>query len=110
MIGRKINVVLPKYDNPATPASMLSTFFIDKINTIRAEFPLLESSLPPHSFTNKNMDSIMPKCTTAVDHFDVITKPELVKVISGMHKTTGSLDPFPPKLLMDHQKAIPSKQ
>ena len=43
MIGRKKNVVLPKYDDPATLASMLNTFFIDKINTIRAEFPLLEA-------------------------------------------------------------------
>ena len=31
MIGRKRNdVVLPKYDDPATLASMLNTFFIDK--------------------------------------------------------------------------------
>ena len=41
MIGRKRKVVLPKYDDPATLASMLNTFFIDKMNTIRAEFPLL---------------------------------------------------------------------
>ena len=61
MIGRKRKFILPKYDDPATLASMLKTFFIDKINTIRAEFPLLESNLPPYSFTS--MDSIMPECT-----------------------------------------------
>ena len=73
MIGRKRNGVLPKYDDPATLASMLNTFFIDKINKIQAEFPLLESNLPPYSFTS--MDSIMPECTAVLDHFDVITKP-----------------------------------
>ena len=104
MIGRNRNVVLPKYDDPATLASMLNTFFIDKINKIRAEFPLLESNLPSYSFTS--MDSIMLECTAVLDYFDVITKPELVKVISGMHKTTCGSDPFPTKLLMDHQEAI----
>ena len=104
MIGRKKNVVLPKYDDPATLASMLNTFFIDKINTISAEFPLLESNLPSYSFTS--MDSIMPECTAVLDHFDVISKPELVKIISCMHKTTCSSDPFPTKLLMDHLEAI----
>ena len=83
---------------------MLNTFFIDKINTIRAEFSLLESNLPPYSFTS--MDSVMPECTAVFDYFDVITKPELVKVITGMHKTTCGSDPFPTKLLMDHQEAI----
>ena len=104
MIGRKRNVVLPKYNDPATLASMLNTLFIDKINKIRAEFLLLVSNLPPYSFIS--MDSIMPECTAVLDHFDVITKPELVKVISGMHKTTCSSDPFPTKLLMNHQEAI----
>ena len=104
MIGRKKNVVLPKYDDPATLASMLNTFFIDKINTIRAKFPLLESNLPSYSFTS--MDSIMPECTAVLDHFEVISKPELVKISSCMHKTTCSSDPFPTKLLMDHLEAI----
>ena len=52
------------------------------------------------------MDSITPECTAVLDHFDVITKPELVKGISVMHKITCSSDPFPTKLLMDHQEAI----
>ena len=45
MIGRKRNFVLSKYDDPATLASMLNTFFIDKISTIMAEFPLVQSNL-----------------------------------------------------------------
>ena len=79
MIGRKRNVELPKYDDPATLASMLNTFIIEKINSIRAEFLLLESNLPPCSITS--MDSIMPEGTAVLDHFDAITKPELVQII-----------------------------
>ena len=37
---------------------------------------------------------------------EVISKPELVKIISCMHKTTCSSDAFPTKLLMDHLEAI----
>ena len=48
----------------------------------------------------------MPECTAVLDHFDAITNPELVKIISCMHKTTCSSDPFPTKLLMDHLEAI----
>ena len=83
---------------------MLNTFFIDKTNTIRAEFPLLESKLPPYSFTS--MDSIMLECTTVLAHFEVISKLELVKIVLCIHKTTCSSDPFPTKLLMDHLEAI----
>ena len=35
----------------------MNTFFIDKIDNIRAEFPLLEANLPSYSFLS--MDSIM---------------------------------------------------
>ena len=69
-----------------------------------AEFSLLESNLPSYSFTS--MDSIMPECTAVLDHFEVISKAELVKIISCVHKTTCSSDPFPTKLLMDHLEAI----
>ena len=52
------------------------------------------------------MDSIMLECTAVLDHFEVICKPELVKIILCMHKTICSSDPFPTKLLMDHLEAI----
>ena len=68
------------------PLCSIYTFIIDKIFSIRAEFKLLESNIPSYSFTS--MDSIMPECTTVLDHFDAITKPELVKIISSMHTTT----------------------
>ena len=56
-------------------ASVMNNFFIDKIDNIRAEFPLLEVNLPCYSFLS--MDSIMPICTTTLYQFDRVTDAEL---------------------------------
>ena len=85
-------------------ASVMNNVFIDKIDNIRAEFPLLEANLPCYSFLS--MDSTMPICTTTLYHFDRVTNPELLKLISGMNNTTCSSDPFPTILLMSHLYAI----
>ena len=104
LLGRNKHTTLPKYDSPLTMASVMNNFFIDKIDNIRAEFPLLEANLPCYSFLS--MDSIMPICTTTLYHFDRVTDPELLKIISGMNNTTCSSDPFPTRLLMSHLHAI----
>ena len=77
LLGRNKQTTLPKYDSPLTMASVMNNLFIDKIDNIRAEFPLLEVNLPCYSFLS--MDSIMPTCSS---------------------------DPFPTRLLMSHQHAI----
>ena len=76
LLGRNKHTTLPKYDSPLTMASVMNNFFIDKIDSIRAEFPLLEANLPCYSFLS--MDSIMPICTTTLYHFDRVTDPELI--------------------------------
>ena len=90
LLGRNKHITLPTYDSPLTIASVMNNFFSDKIDNIRAEFPC-------YSFLS--MDSIMPICTTTLYHFDRVTDPELVKIISGMNNTTYSSDPFPTRLL-----------
>ena len=85
-------------------ASVMNNVFIDKIDNIRAEFPLLEANLPSYSFIS--MDSIMSMCPTSLYHFDPVTDTVLFKIISCMHKTTCSSDPFPTRLLMSHIHAI----
>ena len=50
----------------------------DKIDNIRAEFPLLEANLPCYSFLS--MDSIMPICTITLYHLYRVTDPELFLV------------------------------
>ena len=44
----------------------------------------------------------MSMCPTGLYHFDTVTDTELLKIISCMHKTTCSSDPFPTRLLMSH--------
>ena len=104
LLGRNKEATLPKYDSPLTMAPVMNTFFIDKIDNIRAEFPLLEANLPSYSFLS--MDSIMSMCPTGLYHFDPVTDTELFKIISCMHKTTCSSDPFPTRLLMSYIHAI----
>ena len=74
-------------------ASVMNNFFIDKIDNIRAEFPLLEANLLCYSFLS--MDSIMPIYTTTLYHFDWVTDPEPLTIISGMNKPLVVLIHFP---------------
>ena len=74
------------------------------MDNIRAEFPLLEANVPSYSFLS--IDYIIPRCTTSLYHYDRVTDTELVKIISGMNKTTFSSDPFPIRLLMSQVHAM----
>ena len=72
---RQYDASLPSLLDKHAPSKRMNNFFIDKIDNIRAEFPLLEANLPCYSFLS--MDSIMPICTTTLYHFDRVTDPEL---------------------------------
>ena len=104
LLGRKKQQVLPEYTCSFSLATMINTFFVEKIDSIRAEFPLLEPTLQPYSFTD--IDSIMSNCDIIFDHFEQLTRDDLMKIISVMNKTTCVSDPFPTKLLMSHLPAI----
>ena len=104
LLGRKKQQVLPEYSCALSLASMINTFFLDKISLIRADFPLLEPTLKHYSFDS--IDSILPHCTTIFDHFVPLTSVELLKIISVMNKTTCVSDPFPTKLLISHVSSI----
>ena len=43
LLGSKKNTVLPEYTSSFTLAFTINMFFIDKMNTIKMEFPLLEA-------------------------------------------------------------------
>ena len=100
----KKQTVLPEYYDPLSLASGFNQFFGDKIDMIRAEFPLLEKSLPLYTFGT--MDSILPACTAILENFTLVTKKELSKIISCMNKTMCASDPFPTRLLMSHLSHI----
>ena len=94
------SMVLPEYTSSFTLASTINMFFIDKINTIKMEFPLLDACLPVYSFVD--IDIIMPACTAVFDTFHPLSCDVLSSLISKLNKTTCVLDPFPTKLLMSH--------
>ena len=48
----------------------------------------------------------MPNCDNIFDHFEKLTRDDLMKIISVTNKTTCVSDPFPTKLLMSHLPAI----
>ena len=75
LLGRNKEATLPKYDSPLNMAFVMNIFFIDKIDNIRAEFPLLEANLPTYSFLS--VDSIMSMCPTSLYHFEPVTDTEL---------------------------------
>ena len=100
LLGSKKNTVLPEYTSSFTLASTINMFFIDKINTIKMEFHLLEACLPVYSFGD--IDIIMPACMAVFDTFHPLSCDVLSSLISKLNKTTCVLDPFPTKLLMSH--------
>ena len=102
LLGSKKNTVLPEYTSSFTLASTINMFFIDKISTIKMEFPLLEACLPMYSFVD--IDIIMPACTAVFDTFHPLSCDVLSSLISKLNKTM--LDPFPTKLLMSHLSSI----
>ena len=71
--------------------------FIDKISTIKMEFPLIYYV---------DIDIIMSACTAVFDTFHPLSCDVLSSLISKMNKTTCVLDPFPTKLLMSHLSYI----
>ena len=91
-LGCQKKLVLPDYSDPITLASTFNMYFIDKIVNIRAEFPLLESSLRPYSFGS--MDPIMATCANLIDRFTMITSEELIKIGSPLPQLYKNLKKF----------------
>ena len=68
LFGRKKITVLPEYTSSFTLASSINMFFIEKIQKIKVEFPLLAACLPAYSFVD--IDTIMSVCTAVLTHFN----------------------------------------
>ena len=93
LLGRNKEATLPKYNSPLSMVSVMNTFFIDKIDNIRAEFPLLEANLPSYSFLS--LDSIRSRCPTGLYHVEPVTDTELLKIILVCIKPLVVLIHFP---------------
>ena len=104
LLGRKKHQVLLEYSCALSLASVINTFFLDKISMIRADLHFLEPTLKPCSFYS--IDSILPHCTASFGYFVSLTIFELLKIISIMKKTTCVSDPFPTNMLISHSSSI----
>ena len=98
LFSSKKITVLPEYTSSFTLASSINMFFIEKIQNIKMEFPLLEACLPAYSCVD--IDTIMPVCTAVFDTFQPLSCDVLASIINKLNRTTCGLDPFPTKLLM----------
>ena len=70
ILYKKITV-LPENTSSFTMASSINMFFIEIINMIKMEFPLLKACLSAYSFVD--MDMIMSVCTTVFDTFQPLS-------------------------------------
>ena len=103
LLGNKKITVLPEYTSSYF-GIYNKCFFIDKMNTIKMEFPLLEACVPVCSLVD--IDIITPACTAVFDTFHQLFCDVLSSLIRKLNKTTCVLDPFPTKLLMSHLSSI----
>ena len=84
LLGSKKSTVVPEYTSSFTLASTINMFFIDKINTIKMEFPLLEACLPVYSFVD--IDIIMPVCMAVFETFHPLSCDVLSSLIHKLKK------------------------
>ena len=89
LFGSKKITVLPEYTSSFTLAFSINMFFIEKINKIKMEFPLLEACLPAYSFVG--IDTIMPVCTAVFDTFQPLSCDVLARIIHKLNRTTCNI-------------------
>ena len=99
LLGRSKQCALPPHDSPASLSTHFNDYFIDKIKTIREEFPILQSTLPNYVCPESSTTCEPTNCQFL--DFTPVTLPEIKTIISQMNITTCPLDPFPTSVLID---------
>ena len=84
-------VILPSHECPAELADRFSTYFSDKVQSIRDRFPVLQTPGMDHSENYQ--------VTSKLDRFSLVNEHELAKCIVAMRQTQCALDPIPTALL-----------
>ena len=94
LLGRSKQCALPPHDSPAS-----NDYFIEKIEAIREEFPILQSTLPNYVCPESSTTHEPTNCQFL--DFTPVTLPEIKTILSQMNITTCPLDPFPTSVLID---------
>ena len=90
--------ILPSASTAIELAERFSDYFIDKIQTIRVKIDLFTCNL--QSFSTISFKG-SPLC-----EFRLVSKDDVLKIISGSSQTSCSLDPLPTPLLVKNISSI----
>lgn len=93
ILHRTPEPALPKYEKLTTLTESFSSYFIDKIQNIRSQFPLANDS--------PLLQSTPVSTTCSFSQFRQVTEAELIKIIKSSPIKSSSLDPIPTFLLHD---------
>ena len=93
ILHRTPEPALPKYDELSTLTESFSSYFIDKIQNIRSQFP--------HVNDSPSLQSTSVPTTCSFSKFRQVTEAELSKIIKSSPIKSSSLDPIPTFLLLD---------
>jgi hypothetical protein len=91
ILHRTPEPALPKYEELSILTESFSSYFIDKIKTIRSNFPQASDQL--------SMESVLTTCSFS--QFRQVSDAELIKLIKSSPVKSSSLDPIPTFLLND---------
>ena len=99
LLGRSKQCALPPHDSPASLSTHFNDYFIEKIETIGEDFPILQSTLPNYVCLESSTTCEPTNCQFL--DFTPVTLPEIKTVSSQMNITACPLDPFPTSILID---------
>ena len=80
LLGRSKQCALPPHDSPASLSTHFNDYFIEKINAIREEFPILQSTLPNYVCPESSTTCEPTNCQFL--DFTTVTLPEFKTILS----------------------------
>jgi len=100
LLLRHTDPVLPSTNNSTDLCNKFSSFFSDKINSLRCKLNGNPSDLPPHSDP--------PFTPPLLSEFTPATTDEISKLISSSNNSTCDLDPIPTSILKKCSVLLPT--
>ena len=100
LLGRSKQCARSPHDSPASLSTHFNDYFIEKIEAIREEFPILQSTLPNYVCPESSTTCELTNCQFL--DFTPVTLPEIKTILSQMNITiTCPLDPFSSSILIN---------
>ena len=100
LLLRHNDPVLPSTNNSSDLCNKFSSFFSDKINSLRSKININPSDFPPHSTP--------PITPPLLSEFTPATTNEISKLMSSSNNSTCDLDPIPTSILKKCSVLLPT--